>query len=192
MRTSIVASLVTLLMTVGVAGSAESGMSPIGVSVYGGMATPTGTLAEFSNSGFSLGGSISYQASDYIAYEFAGASGQKFGVDDNEFVEDASVNVFSMTGGLRMGKLEASAFPYAVVGAGYYRISSDLEITIPGVGTQSVGVSDNALGLNFGGGIQTQVNPLMSVFGEMRYHIAFTSGESTKFMPIHAGMRFSW
>jgi hypothetical protein len=169
----------TLLMVVGLSVNAEAAGNPISLAIFGGMATPTGDFADYGNSGISFGGSIIHQTNELVAVEFVGASGQRFGVDAIEGMDSPSVNIYSLTGGIRVGTSEADIFPYAAMGAGYYRISF-------------MDFSENAFGLNFGGGIQTRVAPTMSFFGEMRYHIALTEGTSTKYLPIHAGMRFNW
>ena len=198
---SMLAGLVVLgLAFFSLPADAGSIQAPYGLNVFGGLATPTGTLAEFSNHGFSIGGSFTYQTSRLMALEIGAATGQRFSFDEAALgvpaglVSGANVNVFSLTGGIRIGNSEAKVAPYGVVGAGLYRVGlSDTEITIPGLGTQTItGVSENAFGMNFGGGVQSQMSPSTSVFGEVRYHAAFTSGEATTYLPFNGGIRFQW
>lgn len=190
MRTAIVASLVAGLMSVGLAVNADANNNPMSLTVFGGMATPTGDLGDAWNSGFSLGGSVQYDTNDWMAIEFVAAGDQHFGLNDGGLVDGGALNVFSLTGGVRVGHNDRDVYPYAAFGAGYYRVGIG-EITIPGFGT-TPSYSDNVFGFNFGGGIQKRMTPSMSLFGELRYHVAMTEGSSIKYLPIHAGMHFNW
>ncbi|MGD8397192.1 MAG: outer membrane beta-barrel protein [Candidatus Eiseniibacteriota bacterium] len=183
-------------MSVGLAVNADANNNPLSLTVFGGMATPTGDLGDAWNSGFSLGGSVQYDTNDWMALEFVAAGDQHFGLNDGGFtgVDGGALNVFSLTGGVRVGAIDRDVYPYAAFGAGYYRVGiGDMEVTVPGVGTVSTsGYSDNVFGFNFGGGIQKRMTPSMSLFGELRYHVAMTEGSSIKYLPIHAGMHVNW
>jgi opacity protein-like surface antigen len=206
MRASMVAALIVTLSLL-VVSSADSSEAPYAFTVFGGMATPTGDLSEYWSSGLAFGGSLSYQTHDYLAIEIAAANGQRFGLDESGFYEDlgvdpslgtidgASVNALSVTGGLRLGKTNGSFNPYGAFGAGYYRLSIS-DVTIQGFGltvAQTVpGATQNAFGINVGGGVQAPMSPTMSVFGELRYHVAFTDGTTAKYLPVTGGVRFHW
>ena len=206
MRASMVAALIVTLSLLSVS-NADSSETPYAFTAFGGMAKPTGDLSEMWGSGLAFGGSLSYQTHDYLAIEIAAANGQRFGLDESGFYEDlgidpslgsidgASVNALSITGGLRLGKTNGSINPYGAFGAGYYRLSIS-DVTVQGFGLTIAqtfpGATDNAFGINVGGGIQSPVSPAMSVFAELRYHMAFTENTTATYLPVTGGVRFHW
>jgi opacity protein-like surface antigen len=205
MRASTLTALIVLL-SLSSATAVATTDAPYAFTAFGGMATPTGDLSTYWGSGLSFGGSLSYQTHDYLAIELAAANGQRFGLDESSFYEDlgveptlgsisgASVNAFSVTGGLRVGKSNATINPYGAFGAGYYRLSI-ADVTVEGFGlfSQTIpGATRNAFGVNLGGGVQSPVSPSMSVFAELRYHVAFTEGTSATYLPVTGGVRIHW
>ncbi|HEX8726310.1 MAG TPA: hypothetical protein VF737_13065, partial [Gemmatimonadaceae bacterium] len=105
--------------------------------------------------------------------------------------------------GLR-GELSYSGFsgkyglPSMGITAGYinavYPVATggDVPYFIGGIGLNHLsdgGFSENDFGLNFGGGLQWQLND-MTTFVELRYYYINTSGSSAQMLPITFGIKF--
>lgn len=105
--------------------------------------------------------------------------------------------------GLR-GELSYSGFsgkfglPNMGITAGYinavYPVATggDVPYFIGGIGLNHLsdgGFSENDFGLNFGGGLQWQLND-MTTFVELRYYYINTSGSSAQMLPITFGIKF--
>ncbi len=51
--------------------------------------------------------------------------------------------------------------------------------------------TENDLGVNFGAGLELDMGTSTKLFIEGKYHIVFTEDESTKFITLMGGLRFS-
>jgi opacity protein-like surface antigen len=75
---------------------------------------------------------------------------------------------------------------YGIAGMGWYRRLIDLRGPSP-VPEMS---SDSAIGINAGSGLEFPISGKLKMFGELRYHYAYTSKITTQILPVTFGFRW--
>jgi opacity protein-like surface antigen len=164
-------------------------------SITGGIAPPTGSLTDYHQMGFSIGGGVSYHVTPHLAINVISVGYDRFGLDENQFQDDtglessgASISMLSVMGGIRARFIPEGFSPFVAADAGLVHASVD-DLTVDGSTTFS-GTSENDFGMSLGGGIEGPMNSTSSVFTEVRVNMAFTEGETSTYVPVRAGMRF--
>jgi opacity protein-like surface antigen len=156
-------------------GSMLSGFQ-IGASA--GVAIPTGDLGDVSNTGYNVTLMAGFKPTLIPLGVRLEAAYNQFGLQGN----DGNVNIPAFTGNLTYTFPSVSFSPYAIGGAGLYRVNVDPD---PG---NSVG--ENKFGFNIGGGIKIPLSRSFETFVEARYnHVTLDNG-SFSFVPITVGVLF--
>ena len=163
-------------------------------SVQGGVAPPTGSLTDYHEVGFSLGGGVSYNMSPHLALNVISVGYDRFGLDQERVETDsgvqttgASITMLSVMGGVKARFIPEGFSPFMVADAGIVR-SSVGDFTADG--TPYSGFSESDFGISLGGGLEGPMSITSSVFSEIRVNMAFTEGDTQTYVPVRAGMRF--
>lgn len=130
----------------------------------------------------------------YFDYGNFGFDGEKFahdlGVGGMISVDGGNASVMTVTANIKAAVPSGTVRPYFWGGGGLYMLSID-DATVSGGGMviPAEGSSENALGINFGAGVEFTVVKTTSVFVDGRYILGFTEGESTGTLPIRLGVK---
>jgi opacity protein-like surface antigen len=164
-------------------------------SIHGGIAPPTGSLTDYHQVGFSMGGGIYYALTPHLDLNVISVGYDRFGLDQTQFQNDtgldpsgASIAMLSVMGGVRARFIPDGFSPFVAADCGLVHASVD-DLTVDGSTTFS-GTSENDFGMSLGGGIEGPVSSTSSVFTEVRVNMAFTDGNTSTYVPMRAGMRF--
>lgn len=184
-RGALLAALLTVVA--GTAGAQQATPRSINVGVWGGVAFPTGDVADDAqlNTGYVLGGHLGWQP-PYQAFGFrAEVSYASFGVDSP--IGDADVTKFGGAGNVIVSISNDGSFrPYVIGGVGAYRVRQEFEAL--GVGFENE--SQTKLGLNGGVGASFRLGGLNGTL-EARYMSVFLEGDSNlNIIPITIGLSF--
>lgn len=181
--------LLAVLLTV-VAGTLEAQQSAprsMNVGVWGGVAFPTGDVAEDAelNTGYIVGGHLGWQPAYQAFGVRAEVSYAGFGVDTP--IGDADVTKFGGSGNVILSISNDGSFrPYLIGGAGAYRVRQDFEALGAGFTTET----ETKLGLNGGVGASFRLGGLNGTL-EARYMSVFLDGdENLNVIPITIGISF--
>ncbi len=177
----------------------------------GGVAFPTGpsTFKDNWKMGYNGTGGIGFTFAPGLSVIFT-ASYSTFPIDESGIISKAGIPAgvsVSVDGGTITaldfaGNIKYSFMPkgtslYVVAGAGYLSMSaSDITIKVTsGTTSQTFTVKPNtesAFSTSIGAGVDFPVGAKLGIFVEGRYAIAFTSGESTSYVPVKAGVRIGF
>ena len=161
------------------AAQAQTGLlSGFQIGAAAGVALPTGDLSNSNDMGYNVTLAVGVRP----AYAPVGvrleAAYNQFGFKD----AGGNVNVPAFTGTLLFGLPIATFSPYAIGGAGLYRVGVQLE------GADNV--AENHFGFNIGGGIKIPFSRSFETFIEARYNRVSIDGENIAFVPITIGVLF--
>lgn len=186
---------------------------------FGGLSLPQGPdeFKDYFKSGIGFGAEFKYNINEKMSLVGSFAS-LPFKFNEDKMAEEVAgvvgdeIEVNIEGGGLKynviqanllmyLSQPEASTGFYLTGGGGYYMGKSQnpdkVEITYMG---QTLDITDmlegeeeseNDLGVNFGAGLELAMGTSMNLFVEGKYHIVFTEDESTKFITLMGGLRFS-
>jgi opacity protein-like surface antigen len=159
--------------------SAQSSLlSGFQIGASAGVAIPTGDLGDVSNTGYNVTLMAGFKPTLIPLGVRLEAAYNQFGLDAN----DGNINIPAFTGNLTYTFPSVAFSPYAIGGAGLYRVNVDPD---PG---NSVG--ENKFGFNIGGGIKVPLSRSFETFVEARYnHVTLDNG-SYAFIPITVGILF--
>jgi opacity protein-like surface antigen len=159
--------------------SAQSSLlSGFQIGASAGVAIPTGDLGDVSNTGYNVTLMAGFKPTLIPLGVRLEAAYNQFGLDAN----DGNINIPAFTGNLTYTFPSVAFSPYAIGGAGLYRVNVDPD---PG---NSVG--ENKFGFNIGGGIKFPLSRSFETFVEARYnHVTLDNG-SYAFIPITVGILF--
>ncbi len=147
--------------------------------VGGGLLMPMGDYNTADKPGFIFGAGVVFPVGTApVAVRVEGSYSQTShdGIDGNSKIMGGMASlVYSFTGG-------GSVTPYVLGGVGFY----NLKVTIPSF---AVDTSVSKIGFGGGGGLRFAMGSA-SLFVEARYMNIATSGGSTSFVPIIAGVSF--
>jgi opacity protein-like surface antigen len=156
------------------------GYNPFQIGASGGIAFPTGDLGTGTNTGYNIAVVVGYKPQLLPISVRAEAAYNQFGLTNG----GGSINIPSFTGNLVYEMPLGMAFtPYAIGGAGLYRVSAGFN----GGGSTS---AENDFGWNLGGGIKIPLSPSFETFIEARYNRVSASGGSASFIPVTVGIMF--
>jgi opacity protein-like surface antigen len=156
------------------------GYNPFQIGASGGIAFPTGDLGTGTNTGYNIGVIVGYKPQLLPIAVRAEAAYNQFGFSGG----GGSINIPSFTGNLVYEMpLGMSFTPYAIGGAGLYRLSAGFN----GGGTTQ---AQNDFGWNIGGGIKIPLSTSFETFIEARYNRVSTSGNPASFVPVTFGILF--
>lgn len=172
--------VLALLSVAGVGGlSAQQGFR---VGVGGGLVMPMGTYKDFDKLGWLVGGDVTY----WLTGTPVGIRGD---VQYSETSEKSGVAAHKtkIIGGLAevvyaFGTQAAQVRPYILGGVGYYNVK---------ISAGGVSASESKVGFGGGAGLAFKVGTGDTrLFVEGKFVSVSTSGNSTTFLPIRAGIRF--
>jgi opacity protein-like surface antigen len=156
--------------------SAQLAGFQIGASA--GVGIPTGDLSDAASTGYNVTLMAGFKPTLIPLGVRLEAAYNQFGLKGN----DGNINIPAFTGNLTYSFPAVSFSPYAIGGAGLYRVNVDPD---PG---NSVG--ENKFGFNIGGGIKIPLTSSFETFVEARYnHVSLDNG-SFSFVPITVGILF--
>jgi hypothetical protein len=177
----------TILSMIAVAGIAAAapvaqgqGYNPFQIGASGGIAFPTGDLGTGTNTGYNIAVVVGYKPQGSPLSVRGEAAYNQFGFSGG----GGSINIPSFTGNLVYElPLGMSFTPYAIGGAGLYRVSAGFN---GGATTQA----ENDFGWNIGGGIKIPLSTSFDTFVEARYNSVNANGGTASFIPITFGILF--
>jgi hypothetical protein len=148
----------------------------VALSVSGGLAAPVGDLGDYADLGYNVAAGLNFGGTRLpIGLRFEGAL-NGFGLKDS----DDDVRILDATANAVVNFSQKADSPYLIGGLGLYnsKFSSD--------------DSENAIGVNIGGGLRFPLGGL-STFFEARYHAMLGDrdrGANLQFIPITFGIVF--
>jgi hypothetical protein len=189
------------------------------VLVDGGLSLPQkpDVFKDVWSQGFNVGGGVGYRFSRHFAFQalvhydrfsfdeggFLDLFEQEFGFDPNELgvsvdVQGAETTFLSLSAELKASFVGDSSkvSPYVVGGGGVSQVSigdTELRGTFMGIDLPVEtleGESETNAMATFGGGVDIPLGGRAGVYVEGRYHIHFTSEETTDFVSFRVGLRF--
>lgn len=174
-------SVLAVLSLAGVAGlSAQEGVR---IGIGGGAQLPTGDYGKFDKMGWLIGGDLTYWLTGAPVgiradVQYAQTS-HKNNVDGNSKVIGGLAEVV-----YAFGTSAEQLRPYIFGGVGYYNV----KVTIPSL---SFDQSESKVGFGGGAGVAFKVGTGSTrFFIEGKFVSVSTSGSSTTFFPLRAGLRF--
>jgi opacity protein-like surface antigen len=173
-------SMIAVLGLVAAAPVAQGqGYNPFQIGASGGIAFPTGDLGTTTNTGYTIAVAVGYKPELMPISLRAEAAYNQFGFTNG----GGSINIPAFTGNVEYDLPGMSFTPYAIGGAGLYRLSAGFT----GGGTTS---AENDFGWNLGGGIKIPLSASFETFIEARYNRVSASGGSASFIPVTVGIMF--
>lgn len=173
-------SVLAVLSLAGVAGlSAQEGVR---LGIGGGAQLPTGDYGNFDKMGWLIGGDLTYWLTGAPVgiradVQYAQTS-HKNNVDGNSKVIGGLAEVV-----YAFGTSAEQLRPYILGGVGYYNV----KVEVTGFGS----VSESKVGFGGGAGVAFKVGTGSTrFFIEGKFVSVSTSGSSTTFIPLRAGLRF--
>lgn len=171
MKRIVVLFSATLFLLAAVSSASAGGLFQVG----GGLAFPTGDIADGYNSAFAFDGTFLFAAGQTFAVG-VNAGYRGFGIDDSEVpasitVDGGTFSALNLCGELR---LQNEAL-WVMAGGGSYTLSlTDLTMT-DGVDTLTLTAPDSEtkFGGYFGAGFSFPLNPSFSLGVEGKYHVVF-------------------
>ena len=153
--------------------------------ISGGIALPLGDFGDGFNSGYDIAAHVGFRPSGQAFGVRAEGAFNRFGAKGGGSA-DVHANIFGVTGNLIIGTpaTPGSVRPYFIGGAGIYNVKAEAKVA-----NSTVSSSDTKFGLNVGAGLDLPLSGI-AAFAEARYHIVFTDGGNTAFVPIVVGVRF--
>ncbi len=186
-----VVSLVALIPFSGA--SAQSFINELNYEVDAGLSMPTGDASDFYNMGFVLGGTAFYPYSERIHFGLRLAY-NRWGIDDGGWLGsdvDGSVSMMEFVPQVKyiFPTAETSSMGFFLQGGlGFYRYAYNVDVTYMGMTVNNDDSSFN-LGICLGGGVTLDKGGRKWFIRPM-YHIAFTEGDSAKYLSLSFGLEF--
>ena len=173
-------AMLTVLSFAGVAGlSAQEGIK---VGIGGGAQLPTGDYGDFDKMGWLIGGDVTYWLTGAPVgiradVQYAQTS-HKNNIDGNSKVLGGLAEVV-----YAFGTSADQLRPYILGGVGYYQV----KVEVTGFGS----AEESKVGFGGGAGVAFKVGTgTTRFFIEGKFVSVSTSGSSTTFIPLRAGLRF--
>jgi len=170
-----------MIAVAGIAAAAPAqgqGYNPFEIGASGGIAFPTGDLANIAGTGYNIALHAGYKPQFTPIGIRAEAAWNQFGLDN----ANGSANIAAFTGNVIFGMPMGTSFsPYVIGGAGLYRPSVDIN----GAGSEA----DNNFGWNIGGGVKIPLSGF-ETFIEARYNAVSANGGTLSFIPLTVGVNF--
>jgi|HubBroStandDraft_6_1064221.scaffolds.fasta_scaffold297361_2 hypothetical protein len=173
-----VATLVTMSVTAANAQMSGSLTRPFSFGIAAGAAVPVSTLGNVANTGTDVTGLLGIKLPLIPVGFRIDADYNTFGYNSSARAS-GSAHISSITGNVVLDMPLLLIHPYLIGGLGYYNVGA------------TYASSSSNVGVNIGAGVGIGI-PLtgVSIFAETRYHRVNTSGASTQFMPVVAGVTF--
>jgi opacity protein-like surface antigen len=174
-------SMIAVLVLAAAAPVAQGqGYNPFQVGASGGIAFPTSDLGTTTNTGYNIAVAVGYKPQLMPISLRAEAAYNQFGFTNG----GGSINISAFTGNVQYDlPLGMSFTPYAIGGAGLYRVSTGFN----GLGSTN---AENDFGWNIGGGIKIPLSTSFDTFIEARYNSANASSGTASFIPVTVGIMF--
>ena len=177
-------TIFSMIAVLGLAAAAPAaqgqGYNPFQIGASGGIAFPTGDLGTATNTGYNIAVVVGYKPQLLPVSVRAEAAYNQFGFNGG----GGSINIPSFTGNLVYElPLGVGFTPYAIGGAGLYRLSAGFT----GGGSTA---AENDFGWNIGGGIKIPLSTSFETFVEARYNSVNSNGSTATFIPVTVGILF--
>lgn len=186
-RSLVLAAVVCMVATAGVASAQAAKKASIGVS--GGLSMPMGDLGGAAESGYNVTGHYFYKPASTKRMLFRGdvsydAWGGKSTSAGAAVVGSFRSLGFTANAIISAGDSRSTMRPYLIAGAGIHKTSVTYNGTSAGFKT-----SDTNLGVHGGGGVEFSLSG-MSTFLEAKYAYVVQENTDWTFVPITFGVRF--
>jgi opacity protein-like surface antigen len=164
-------------------------------------------LSDFWNSGLGMGVKAGYVLNS--KYSLLGSVDfTRFGINPGKLlaangystnegtVEKGNVKTLAVFANLKFGGIrreDLRTVPFFMVGAGFFRFSSDEILTVSLVDNFRESVtpfSENTFGITAGGGVNIQLTDRIDLVLEGRFVVGFTPESSTQYFPVKVGIGF--
>ena len=161
-------------------------------------------FADYWKTGFNFGAGLEYPLSPKVIFQGC-FDYNNFPLNEDKFlsedgprgldvsVEGGAASITTVSANLKapLSVSGSSVTPYFVGGLGIIRISlSDVTVRYQDEIEIFDGVSETAVGLIFGAGLDFTINPKVNMFVEIKYVIGVTQDESTRYYPVKIGLSF--
>ena len=172
----------SLVALITIAGAGSLSAQGVRFGIGGGLLMPLGTYKDFDKMGWVVGGDATY-------WLLGAPVGIRADVQYSQTSEKSGVGAHTtkIIGGLAevvygLGKKADGVRPYILGGLGYYNVK---------VSASGASASESKVGFGGGAGLAFKLGPSGArFFVEGKYVSVSTSGGSTNFIPIRAGIRF--
>ena len=172
----------TLVALISIAGAGSLSAQGTRFGIGGGLVMPMGTYKDFDKMGWLIGGDVTY-------WLMSAPVGIRADVQYSQTSEKSGIGAHTtkIIGGLAevvyaLGQKADGVRPYLLGGLGYYNVK---------VSATGGSVSESKVGFGGGAGLAFKLGPSGArFFVEGKYVSVSTSGGSTNFIPIRAGIRF--
>ena len=178
--------VMAVLLLVPAAAFANGGWT---IDARGGVGIPTGDFKNAYKSGLLIGLEASKMMTTNLALGLDG-NYIKNKADNAVLAPGAEAEAkfmhYGVHGKYMLSKSDSKMMPYMVAGAGLYHIKSS---ATPAGGTE-VSASETKFGLRGGLGLNMMFSPKMGLGFQADYNDVMTSGSSTQFLGLSAGLHF--
>lgn len=159
-------------------------------SLSAGLLFPTGNFSDLYKTGFSLGLSVGYLFNPNIGARLNVGYGSNSYTSNYSYITGGTLHQIPVKGDLLYGAFNNSQFyPYGIFSLGEYFFNYS-DYIVDGV-NESI-PSESGFGVSIGGGVGYKLSPLFSVFAETQFNKVFTTGNSTNFVTLNAGISYKF
>ena len=194
-----------LILVVSLSVSAQESMK-INVYAGGGVTIPMSpdVFKDYWKMGIGFGGGVGFEVTK--SFEIVGRFGYNMhSFEADKFLADLGVTGITIDGLdfktleimadikylIPAGEEDAAFKPYLVGSVGMVNAKfSDVTITGGTLSATLGGADETKLAFGFGAGAAFSVSPTVAIFVDAKYMIVTTSGESTGYLPLRAGLKF--
>jgi len=179
--------LVFLLVLAGSIAANAQGYFSAGINA--GVLIPTGDLGNAYKTSFGFGAEGTYKINKDL--DIVGNVIYNILTAKSAAWSDATVSITEGTAGVRyfFGSSQPKFFGEAALG--FYSTAVSYSTTVLGSPIK-FSASNSDFGINFGGGILAPLSPSLDFVGKLRYHNIFSSGSSTNFVTLSAGLDYKF
>jgi hypothetical protein len=188
--------LAALALAAALPAVASAQLLPLSVEARGGAYIPTGDFADGLNTGFGFGGNVAYRVIPMLDI-YAGYSWQRFGVEDDEEFEGATLDLDDS--GFAFGaRLHLPAAPNLGPWVRAGVIMHQLKFTGSDGGISVSLSTDRAVGAEIGGGLAIPLMPSLSLTPGVSFRTykprfeGATSDEPVQYFGLELGARFAF
>lgn len=180
-----------ILLTFAVSTNAQVGKMTVGGNLI--LALPMGDFGDLASTGF--GGTATFTYRVIPNLDLTGTLGYlSFGYDSDQI--DGSFSTIPFLVGGRYYFPTGTVRPYAVAELGLHFGSATVEYPSQSFGGFTFGGGETSssstdFGFGFGGGVQVPVADKICVDGTLQYNLIATSGSSSGFISLEAGVAYS-
>ena len=173
--------IIMLLLITGF-GNSQSKYPYWSVDVTGGGTLPVGTFGDGYDISGNVGADVVYHIDPFWAV-YANGTYNFLKVKDDTTSSSPTTSYVEATVGPRYYFSQQKVKAYGEAGVGLYMFNMSST-------TNNLSSSNSDLGMNIGAGVEVPISKDIDLTGKAKYHIVFTSGQSTTYGGIYGGINF--